>query len=176
MRRTVLLLVLALTLPLAGCLAGDDGGGNVGTATTDDGTNTTPDPAASTTGPDANRTHTWNETTIEGSVTGGHAPVVVSWRESGGVETWNVTGTVPLMHVNISAGGELSFYIYPPGCESSGAFAGADCASSNTTGNGEYTHTVENATEGEWRIEFFRQDPGYGTTDYTLTIAQLVEV
>ncbi len=177
MRPTILLLVLALTLPLAGCLGGDEGGGNVGTASTDDPTVSPGNTTTNGTSANATHPHAWNRTTIEGSVTGGYAPVVgAGFTNSGGDEAWNVTGTVHIMHVNLTATGELNVYIYPPGCENDDNVAGAPCATSNTTENGEVRFTVEDADEGEWTIELYRQDGGYGTTDYTIEIAQYVEV
>lgn len=175
MRRTALVIVLAATLALAGCLGGGDDGGDADTSSTDDlgssspqasGDNATEDNATDD-GPD----FVWNTTTREGAVTGADV-VVVSFTTSGSQQNWTVREGTRNLTLNLSAqSGELSMRIAPPGCENT---ASSSCTTSVSTEDGEATWSTEDPDTGQWDALFFRDTPGYGEIQYEFTIDKLV--
>ncbi len=170
MRRTVLILLLATSLAMAGCLAGDDGGSDVeaqdASANASDATGASSNTTENATEP----THAWNTTTREGTLRGGNAGVFVYSNPQGSdaSQNWTVAPGSTQLIVNLTTGSdEVYFTITPPGCEG-GSFGGSDCETTNTTAGGTI-YMAEDPEPGTWEITMFRNEPGYGTTDYVLT-------
>lgn len=175
MRRTALVVALAVTLALAGCLGGGGDGGSADTSSNDQfGSSASSDSADNETasnatddGPD----FLWNTTTRQGSVTGADL-VVVSFTTQESQQNWTVREGTRNLTLNVSAqSGEVTMRIAPPGCENT---AQSSCTKSVSTQNGEATWSTEDPETGQWDAVFFRDTPGYGEVQYELTIAKLV--
>lgn len=171
MRRTALVLVLAATLALAGCLGGDDGGD---AASADPGSTDRQDPAGenetAANGTEDVPDFVWNRTTREGTVSGGNAGGLAFTTDSSG-ENWTVVQGTRNLTLNLSSGDtEVTMRIAPPGCENT---ADSSCTTSVTTEDGEAQWATDDPKAGTWDVVFFRGETGYGEAQYELGIDRL---
>lgn len=172
MRRLALLLVLAASLAVAGCLGGDGGNAATTSSATDGGSQLENGTRNGTTGNATDEpAFAWNRTTFEGSAPGPNLVVVFATGPTHNLTV--VDGTKNLTINATSFNGEVLVDIYPPGCkDDNGNQRGASCSHTADTEDGG-TWSTKNPDPGIWRIQVSKGDPGLGSTSYTVTADRL---
>lgn len=179
--RLLAVLLAAVALAAAGCLASDDEGAEtasedepteqeVGGQTQDVGNESVEEEE---TGPET----TWDNDTREGSFRGANAVVLIVQGER---QSFDVKDGALELRLQISSEeGELTGNIQPP-CDDDGV-AGTglfpDCPSERyETEDGTANWSTDDPKPGEWYVTVFRGEEGAGSHSYTLDIGRLLLV
>lgn len=151
-----LALLLAVLVPLAGCL-----GGSTPSDVTD-----VPDDAAPTSRGE------WTNETLSGTVTGAHTPLgVVNVGDSDTVHSVKVNKNVSRMHVHVVADGAEVRVGFD--CQEGDTVS---CQEWGTTEDGHLHHDIGAPSAGGYKLSFWYGEMGAGEASYEAEVGQLRNV